>query len=318
MAKALIYSRAKILKVIPGKSSVGYGDFILQNVTEGQADDITIYKTNPRWWIKKTKDKPVIKNFSGVIPRYSRDPDETYVDDAEEQEHLLINYVSVFIDKYLYEWRASLCLNSADGTLIQVIYKDRKVSGYILDLQIVQEKYKFASFTFNMLILSEETVEDIDIGQAGEDGFSFFRDANYEKEEWKSYILKSGGKEEDRFTNYFLILFTRKYTERLSVSTIGEYGNVRVVSFGSEPIQMTGSIVVDDYRRASDDYKQKPKGKIEVSEQEFINHYNEEFRGKGVSLSCGDELFAGVITKVSGKRQWKHGSIININMIEGR
>jgi len=302
--ETLKYLRATIIKVIPCKPSSGYSDFILQGVTESQADDITLYKANPKWWIKKTKNKPVIKTFTGIIPEYNRDPDMVYATEEEEAENVLLKYVEIFIDKYKYEWRASLCLDDKDGTIIQIIYKDRKVFGYMLDLRIVKEKNEYARFAFNMLVISEEVVEAMDILDEEED-FEFYRNMDYEAAEWKSYILKDKAKEKDKFSNYLLISLVRDYVERLSISTYGDRGSVRVVGFGPEPVKMRGSIVVDDYRR--DDV---------VSEQEFIRHYNDEFRGKGICMSCGEELVNAVILNVVGIRKWKHGSIINIDMIE--
>jgi len=317
MDKDAVYLRTRISTPDGGS----YDEFILTGSSGDRINTSETYKVRDDWWVRGLKEQPVIKTYSGYIPDFNKDPFKSYTEE-EESTNPLTNLVDAFENKYRNEWRASVCLSKQSPTRVRIEYNGKAESGYVIGLDMSRNKGEFTRFVLYMLVLEEEVVG---LKVSGiQVPFRFYRDVDYEHSVWKSYIecnLNSGFK--DKYNNFVLSKYQKIMRERISVSGLGKYGNVRVVSFGIEPTKMSVDIVVDTvwrmnpYSSSDSDVTNDDVGDEEISENEFMKRYGRHYINKKIVIAiANNQTYQGVITGMRRNNIASTGTSISIEMLE--
>ena len=164
------YGRSKIIVPIHTTDLVEeieldeYSDFVLSNVSESWGDQLSLYKSYNQWWVKSLGNKPSVRRFAGFIP------------DEYELE---------FQSRYFNLWRLSVCLKN--DKKITIIYKNRAVDGYMVNLVILHKKKSLPQFSFDFIVVGKEMLFKI-IGDDITNRLDFDRNIDTDSSAMKAVI----------------------------------------------------------------------------------------------------------------------------------
>lgn len=278
------YGRAEII-VPPIDPSIDssekdiYGNFILSNVSESWGDQLSLYNSYDQWWVKSLGNKPSVRRFSGLIP------DE---------------YEPGFQLKYLTLWKLSACLR--DGRKLSIVYKNRAISGYMVNLIISHKKKGLPQFSFDFIVVGKETLFKIG-GDTRVNYLDFNRNVEGDDPDMKAMIYKTplpvslieGPPLPDINRNFILTSLEKIFTEKYRISDIGDR-DFNIISFGSKPSLYRCIIMVSDYIDENNS----------SWEYEFLTKLKEEWRigemtgNEKLNLMYKSRVASGYVVNVGG------------------
>ena len=267
-----------------------YDNFILSNVSESWGDQISLYKSYNQWWIKSLGNKPSVRRFAGFIP------DE---------------YESEFQSKYLNLWRLSICLKN--DRKVNIIYKNRAIDGYIVNLVIFHKKKSLPQFSFDFILVGKEILFKT-IGDDLINRLDFNRNIDTDDAAMKAIIYKSTGIPNhtlpELYKEFILTTLDKNFVEKYRISDIGGR-DFNIMSFGANPPLYHCTVLVSDY--VDEDNSSW--------EYEFLNKLKNEWQlgnlvdNEILNLTYKSHVVSGYIIDVKGMTTTSRGMALTFDFM---